>query len=66
MELSPEEIQTRNDLYKEAGEIAEIYDRILTAIYKTESEKQALKALRKLKIHMEVFERQNFHFGRLN
>ena len=66
MKLSEQEIQTRHNLYKETNEILKIFDRICTAIHKTESEGQALKAIKKLKIALEVFERQNFHLGRQN
>lgn len=66
MKLSDEQIQTRKDIYSETEQIAVCYDRILAAIRRCESEKQIQKALKKLRIHMEVFERQNFHLGLLN
>ncbi len=65
-QLSTAEIAVRRELVKETNLIANSYDRIRLAIRRTESEKQALKALKKLRINMETFERQNSHFGRQN
>jgi hypothetical protein len=66
MKLSEQEVQVRKDIYSEAAKIADVYDRILAGIRKCESEKRVQKALKKLRIHMETFERQNLHFGLLN
>ena len=64
--MEAERIQTRKEILEVGLELADVHDRIMTAIHRTESEKQALKALRKFKIHLETFERQQFHLGRLN
>ena len=66
MKLSEQDVQVRKEIIKEAGNIAEVYDVILSTIHKAPSEKKQLDGLKKLRIHMEVFERQNFHLGRLN
>ena len=64
--MESERIIVREQLYREATKIADVYDRILSRIHKSESEAQALKALRKLRDSMQEFENKNFMIGRQN
>ena len=66
MKLSEQEIAVRHEIVEETNIILASMDRILGSIRKTESEKQSLKALRKLRQTLEVHERQNFYLGKLN
>ena len=64
--MESERIIVREQLYREATKIADVYDRILSRIHKSESSAQALKSLRKLKDAMQEFEQRNFMIGRYN
>ena len=67
MKLSPEQVEVRRDIIKEAAKIAATYDKILSTIHKAPSEKKQLQGLKKLRQTMEVFERQNYlSLGKLN
>ena len=67
MKLSKEEIQVREDIIKEAGKIALVYDEILSTIHKAPSEKKQLQGLKKLRQTMEILQRQNYlSLGKLN